>query len=174
MKANAGLLILDDFGRQRISPEELLNRWIVPLDRRVDFLTLQGGKKFEIPFGLLVVFSTNLDPASGFSTDRQAGITDQAFLRRIPNKVRVGYVTAPQFHEIFRRACAEAGVHYDVVVVDRLIDHLEGTLVQPLRPCYPRDILQHLTWEARYEGRPPELRWDAVERACKTYFVEAA
>ena len=172
MKANDGLLILDDFGRQRISPEELLNRWIVPLDRRVDFLTLQGGKKFEIPFGLLVVFSTNLDPASGFASDRQPGITDQAFLRRIPNKVRVGYVTAEQFHEIFRRACVEAGVLYDFVVVDQLVAHLGTALHQPLRPCFPRDILQHVSWEARYEGRAPQLRWDAVERACRTYFLE--
>jgi predicted ATPase with chaperone activity len=173
MKANDGLLILDDFGRQRISPEELLNRWIVPLDRRVDFLTLQGGKKFEIPFGLLVVFSTNLDPASGFGSERQPGITDQAFPRRIPNKVRVGYVGIEQFHEIFKRACVDAGVLYDVVVVDRLVAHLASALGQPLRPCYPRDILQHLTWEARYEGRSPRLAWDAVERACRTYFVES-
>ena len=172
MKANDGLLILDDFGRQRIGPEELLNRWIVPLDRRVDFLTLQGGKKFEIPFGLLVVFSTNLDPSTGFSSERQAGITDQAFLRRIPNKVRVGYVTPAQFHEVFRRACGEFGVLYDHVVVEQLVGHLETVLRQPLRPCYPRDILQQLTWEARYEGRTPQLRWDAVDRACRTYFLE--
>ena len=171
MKANDGLLVLDDFGRQRISPAELLNRWIVPLDRRVDFLTLQGGKKFDIPFSLLVVFSTNLDPSTGFGSDQQPGIADQAFLRRIPNKVRVGYVNHPQFHEIFKRACEEQGILYDYVIVEQLVSHLELALYQPLRPCYPRDILQHLTWEARYEGRQPQLRWDAVERACRTYFV---
>ena len=174
MKANDGLLVLDDFGRQRISPAELLNRWIVPLDRRVDYLTLQGGKKFDVPFALLVVFSTNLDPATGFGTEQQPGIADQAFLRRIPNKVHVGYVTHEQFHEIFRRACHESGVLYDYVVVDQLVSHLELQLFQPLRPCYPRDILQHLTWEARYEGRQPQLRWDAVERACRTYFLGPA
>jgi len=174
MKANDGLLVLDDFGRQRISPEELLNRWIVPLDRRVDFLTLQGGKKFDIPFSLLVVFSTNLDPSTGFSSERQPGVADQAFLRRIPNKVRIGYVSHEQFHEIFKRACQEHGVLYDYVVVEQLISHLEMALYQPLRPCYPRDILQHLTWEARYEGRQPQLRWDTVERACRSYFVGPA
>ena len=174
MKANDGLLVLDDFGRQRISPAELLNRWIVPLDRHIDFLTLQGGKKFDIPFALLVVFSTNLDPSTGFGSEQQPGIADQAFLRRIPNKVRVGYVSHEQFHEIFKRACQEAGVLYDYVVVEQLVSHLELALYQPLRPCYARDILQHLTWEARYEGRQPQLRWDAVERACRTYFVVPA
>ena len=174
MKANDGLLVLDDFGRQRIRPEELLNRWIVPLDRRIDFLTLQGGKKFDIPFALLVVFSTNLDPSTGFGSDQHGSVADQAFLRRIPNKVRIGFVGREQFHEIFKRACQDHGVLYDYVVVEQLVGHLELALYQPLRPCYPRDILQHLTWEARYEGRQPQLRWDAVERACRTYFVGPA
>ena len=93
MKANNGLLIIDDFGRQRVRPEELLNRWVVPLDRRIDFLTLAGGKKVEIPFELIVVFATNLEPAQ---------LADAAFLRRIQTKIKVGTVSEQQFHEIFR------------------------------------------------------------------------
>src|SRR5208282_4330708 len=90
MKANNGVLILDDFGRQRMRPDELLNRWMTPLDRRVDFLTLPGGRKFEVPFDLFVVFSTNLNPSD---------LIDEAFLRRIPNKIYLGYSTPEQFTE---------------------------------------------------------------------------
>ena len=171
MKANNGVLVVDDFGRQRIRPEELLNRWIVPLDRHVDYLTLQGGKKFEIPFELLIVFSTNLDPAKGFRLEGDEGPTDEAFLRRIPNKVAVGYASPAQFHAIFERVCRGAGVTYDQAMVDRLIGHLQGTLDQPLRPCYPRDLVRQVCWEARYEGFPPQLTWEALSRACHAYFL---
>ena len=101
MKANNGVLIIDDFGRQRLRPEELLNRWVVPLDRRIDFLTLAGGKKVEIPFELFVVFATNLDPSP---------LADAAFLRRIQTKIKVGTVSEQQFHEIFRRVCSDFGL----------------------------------------------------------------
>ena len=94
MKANNGVLIIDDLGRQRIRPDELLNRWVVPLDRRIEFLTLAGGRKIEIPFEMLVVFASNLDPAE---------LLDPAFLRRIQTKIRIGAVTDDQFCEIFRR-----------------------------------------------------------------------
>lgn len=171
VKANNGVLVLDDFGRQRIRPEELLNRWIVPLDRRIDFLTLQGGKKFEVPFELFVVFSTNLDPATGFAVDRGRGITDEAFLRRIPNKIAVGYATPEQFKEILRRVCEGAGVPFDDGSADRLMVHLERSLGQPLRPCYPRDLVRQITWEARYEGHPPAMDWASVGRACTAYFL---
>ena len=112
MKANNGLLIVDDFGRQRVSPEELLNRWVVPLDRRIDFLTLAGGKKIEIPFDLFVVFATNLDPAK---------MVDEAFLRRIQTKIKVDFVSPEQFREIFRRVCVQFNLEYDAAVVDELI-----------------------------------------------------
>ena len=101
MKANNGVLIVDDFGRQRLRPDELLNRWIVPLDRRIDFLTLAGGKKIEIPFEMLVVFASNMDPAE---------LVDPAFLRRIQTKIKIGAVSDEQFCEIFRRVAAERGV----------------------------------------------------------------
>ena len=161
MKANNGILIIDDFGRQRISPAELLNRWIVPLDRRIDFLTLAGGIKFEIPFDLIVAFSTNLNPAS---------LADEAFMRRIQTKIQVPYVTDEQFHEISRRVCTQSGLVYDASVVDGFTKVL-AELRQPLRACYPRDIIQHICWKAKYEGKQPLLTLDAIREACDRYFL---
>jgi predicted ATPase with chaperone activity len=161
MKANNGVLIIDDFGRQKIRPEELLNRWIVPLDRGIDFLSLAGGRMFEIPFDLLVAFATNLEPTS---------LTDEAFLRRIPSKVKVDDVTLEQFHEIFRRVCEQRNLTYDAAVVDKLIAILEG-MKQSLRPCYPRDIVQQVCWNARYAGKQPHLDLAAVTQACHNYFL---
>jgi predicted ATPase with chaperone activity len=160
MMANNGILILDDFGRQRISPTELFNRWIVPLDRRIDYLTLAGGNKFEIPFDLIVAFSTNLNPV---------GLADEAFLRRIQTKINVTYVTDEQFHEIARRVCTQSGLVYDASVVDGLIKVL-SQLHQPLRACYPRDIIQHICWKAKYDGKQPVLTSDAIREACDRYF----
>jgi predicted ATPase with chaperone activity len=161
MMANNGFLVLDDLGRQRISPTELLNRWIVPLDRRIDYLTLAGGNKFEIPFDLIIVFSTNLDPV---------GLADEAFLRRIQTKIKVTYVTDEQFHEIARLVCTQSGLAYDAAVVDELTKVI-AELGQPLRACYPRDIIQHICWKAKYDGKQPLLTLDAIREACNRYFL---
>jgi hypothetical protein len=161
MKANNGVLIIDDFGRERIRPAELLNRWIVPMDRRIDFLTLAGGNKFEIPFDLIVAFSTNLNPAS---------LADEAFMRRIQTKIKVTYVTGEQFHEISRRVCVQSGMEYDVSIVEGFIKLL-ADLHQPLRACYPRDIIQHICWKAKYEGSQPVLTLKAIQEACNSYFL---
>ena len=160
MKANNGVLIVDDFGRQRMRPEELLNRWIVPLDRRVDFLTLAGGKKFEVPFDLFLVLASNLDVAE---------LADEAFLRRIQTKVRVGYMNPTDFREVCRRMCNQLGITFDAAVVEEFMVLL-ASLGQPLRPCYPRDIMQGVCWEALYEGRLPRLDSESVQRACRGYF----
>jgi predicted ATPase with chaperone activity len=162
MKANNGVLIIDDFGRQRLRPEELLNRWIVPLDRRIDFLTLAGGKKIEIPFEMLVVFASNMDPAS---------LVDAAFLRRIQTKVRIGAVTDEQFCEIFRRVAKDRGIDFDPGVFYDLIDFIRGTLKQELRSCYPRDIVNQVLWAARYEGKKPYLDRAAISQAVAAYFL---
>jgi predicted ATPase with chaperone activity len=162
MRANNGLLIVDDFGRQRISPEELLNRWVVPLDRRIDFLTLAGGKKIEIPFDLFVIFATNLDPAK---------LVDEAFLRRIQTKIKVDFITSEQFHEIFRRVCMHSGLKYDAAVVDGLIQMIGQDYKEPLRACYPRDIVQQIVWGARYLQKDPLLDHEAVVQACRNYFL---
>lgn len=163
MRANNGVLILDDFGRQRSRPEELLNRWIVPLDRRIDLLTLVGGKKFEIPFELFVVFSTNLNPST---------LADEALLRRIQSKVKLDFVSRPQFHQIFQRVCAESGLTYDAAVIDRLVNLLTE-MDQPLRPCYPRDFVDQICWTARYEGTQPQIRADTLAHACRNYFLSS-
>jgi len=162
MKANNGVLIIDDFGRQRVKPEELLNRWVVPLDRRFDFLTLVGGKKIEVPFELFVVFATNMDPSH---------LADAAFLRRIQTKVKVGMATEQQFAEIFRRVCDAVGVNYDPALVQELVVVLRDRFKEPLRPCYPRDLINQIAWTARYEGRKPRLDREALMRAAEAYFV---
>ncbi len=164
LKANSGVLVIDDLGRQRVSPQTLLNRWIVPLDRGTDLLTLVGGKIFEVPFDMFVVFSTNLDPSH---------LADEAFLRRIPNKIKIGDVTPEQFHEIARRVSEASGVAYDAGVIDRLMQIITVDLKQPLRACHPADIVAQICWAAKYAGKQPELTKAAVELACRNYFVEA-
>jgi predicted ATPase with chaperone activity len=162
MKANNGVLIIDDFGRQRLKPEELLNRWVVPLDRRVDFLTLAGGKKIEIPFELIVVFATNMDPAE---------LVDAAFLRRIQTKIRLGAVKPEEFKEIFRRVCTQNGIDYHAETADEVIQTITDKFKEPLRACYPRDIVSQICWAARYEGRAPRFDRDTATRAMDTYFL---
>jgi hypothetical protein len=132
MKANNGVLIIDDFGRQRISPDELLNRWVVPLDRRIDFLTLAGGKKIEIPFEMLVVFASNMNPFD---------LVDASILRRIHTKIKVGVVSSEQFCEIFRRVAADRRVPFDPGIPEALIEFIRHFLKQELRSCDPRDIV---------------------------------
>jgi len=163
MKANNGVLIIDDFGRERIRPQELLNRWMMPLDRGIDFLTLAGGMKLEVPFDLLVAFATNLEPAS---------LADEAFWRRIPSKVRIDNCTPEQFHEIFRRVCEENKLTYDAAVVDDLLGLLGGSK-QQLRPCYPRDIARQICWAARYAGKQPHFDLTTVTQAYRNYFLWA-
>lgn len=162
MKANDGVLIIDDFGRQRVRPEELLNRWVVPLDRKIDFLTLAGGKKIEIPFELFVVFATNMDPEQ---------LVDAAFLRRIQTKIKVGMASEQQFADIFRRVCEQTGLKYDAPLVEELIQVLQNRLKEPLRPCYPRDLVNQIIWKAKYDGAKPRLDRDSLIRAVEAYFL---
>jgi predicted ATPase with chaperone activity len=162
MKANNGVLIIDDFGRQRVRPDELLNRWVVPLDRKIDFLTLAGGRKIEIPFEMLVVFASNLDPNQ---------LMDAAFLRRIQTKIHVGAVTDQEFCEIFRRFAAERKIESEDGVANVLIDFVQNSLKQELRSCYPRDIINQVCWAAKYEGSAPQLNQQTVMRAIESYFL---
>lgn len=164
MKANSGVLIVDDFGRQRLRPEELLNRWVVPLDRRIDFLTLSGGKKIEIPFELVVVFATNINPEA---------LADEAFLRRLQTKIKIDAVSEEQFHEIFRRVCGKAGLQYTSEIVAQVVDAICNKFKQPLRACYARDIVNQICWAAKYEGKPPEFEPISIMRAVEGYFLPA-
>jgi len=163
MKANNGIFIVDDFGRQLMSPRDLLNRWIVPLDRRVDYLTLRYGVKFQIPFELLVVFSTNLDPSD---------LADEAFLRRIQNKIYVESVSAPVFDQIFDRVIAARRVpaESDSAEYMRKLCLREGRT--ELRACYPGDICNILESISRYEGRPISMTKPDLERATSLYFAK--
>lgn len=165
MRANNGVLIIDDFGRQRIRPEELLNRWVVPLDRGIDYLTLSGGSKIEIPFEMLVVFATNMDPGE---------LVDAAFLRRMQTKVRVGFATEKQFCEIFRRVAEARGLTAEAGVVEELIAVIQSTLQQELRACYPRDLINQICWTARYEDRAPTLDRASIMAAVEAYFLASA
>jgi len=162
MKANNGVLIIDDFGRQRVHPDVLLNRWVVPLDRSVDYLTLAGGQKIEVPFEALVVFATNMDPAK---------LIDAAFLRRIQTKIKIGEVSDDQFCEIFRRVASENRLAFDPCVPRELIDFIHNTLKQELRSCYPRDIVNQVCWAARYEDRKPYLDLASLKQAMEAYFI---
>ncbi|HLY42474.1 MAG TPA: hypothetical protein VKR52_14765 [Terracidiphilus sp.] len=163
MKANNGVLIIDDLGRQRIRPEELLNRWVVPLDRRIEFLTLAGGRKIEIPFEMLVVFASNKNPSE---------ILDAAFLRRIQTKIHIGGVTDEQFGEIFKRVAAAQGLKTDPVVITELIDIIRNVLKQELLGCQPRDLLNQVLWSAKYEGKTPQLDRAALSSAVEAYFLQ--
>lgn len=163
MKANNGVLIIDDFGRQRLRPEELLNRWIVPLDRRIDFLTMAGGKKIEIPFEMMVVFASNLDPAE---------LVDPAFIRRIKTKIRIGAISDEQFCEIFARVARQNRVQYDTSIPRDLILFIRGYLKQELRSCYPRDIVEQVCWAARFDNREPYIDRVALDQAIRAYFVD--
>lgn len=165
MKANNGVLIIDDFGRQRSRPEELLNRWIVPLDRGIDFLTLTGGKKIEIPFEVLVVFSTNMDPAD---------LVDAAFLRRIQTKIRVDAASEEQFAEIFHRIAGERRLAVDPVLLDEIMQDIRGRLHQELSGCQPRDLINQICWMARYRKTEPRLDRASLRQAVDAYFLPRA
>ncbi len=163
LKANNGILIIDDFGRQVLSPRELLNRWIVPLDRRVDYLTLASGMKFQIPFEMMVVFSTNLDPRD---------LADEAFLRRIQTKVLVENVSAEIFDRIFKRVAHVNAVPYEPGAPEYLRERCLAEGATHLRACYPNDIFKLVKAISEYEGRPVRLTRSNIDRAVSLYFAK--
>jgi predicted ATPase with chaperone activity len=163
VKSNGGMFLIDDFGRQQVRPRDLLNRWIVPLEKGVDFLTLATGRKIEIPFYVLIVFSTNLDPRD---------LVDEAFLRRIRHKIEIGDPTYDQFREIFRRVCAAKGIKYDEQGLAYLLKEWYINHDRSLRAVHPRDIISQLLDIATYLNKPPMLTKDLIDRACASYFVK--
>ncbi len=163
--ANGGVLVIDDFGRQQIEPHQLLNRWIVPLESRIDYLTLKTGQKFELPFAVLIVFATNLRPST---------LVDEAFLRRIGYKVYAESPTVEEFVAIFARCCEERGVPYQRAIVEALLrDSLRPRRVE-LRGSQPRDLIDHALALAEYFGEPRQLTPALLEAACDVYFVADA
>jgi predicted ATPase with chaperone activity len=163
MKANGGMFLIDDFGRQQMDPQDLLNRWIVPLETRVDFLSLHTGKKIEIPFEQLVVFSTNLDPAD---------LVDDAFLRRIRQKLKVDDPTAEEFHQIFRAMCQMRGVEYRQEGFVHLVREWYVKSQRKFKNCHPRDILDQLLDIARYKRIKPVALPQMLDVAASSYFAD--
>jgi predicted ATPase with chaperone activity len=164
MKANNGVFIIDDFGRQLLSPRELLNRWIVPLDRRVDYLSLASGMKFQVPFELMVVFSTNLNPKE---------LADEAFLRRIQSKVVVGHVSDEIFDEIFRRVLERNHASSEPGASEYLRTQCRAVSGELLHACYPIDIFRLVRSISEYEGRPVRVTRPAIDRAVALYFARS-
>jgi hypothetical protein len=163
LKANGGVFLVDDFGRQRMRPEDLLNRWIVPLESRVDYLTLHTGKKIQLPFDVLIVFATNLEPAS---------LADEAFLRRIPYKIAIEDPTIEQFTQIFEMNCRRRNLRFHQVMVAYLQRRYYGPTGRPLRACHPRDLLDQVTAMCRYRGQEPVISRELIDAACRAYFVD--
>ena len=163
MRANNGILIIDDFGRQMLTPQYLLNRWIVPLDRRVDYLTLAYGVKFQIPFEMIVVFSTNLDPND---------LADEAFLRRIQNKIYVDAVDSDVFDQIYYRIIADKNIPCEPDSEKLLRNLCLHYGPKDLRACYPRDIIDIIISISGYENIPVEINNTNLERAVRLYFTK--
>jgi predicted ATPase with chaperone activity len=163
MKANGGLFLIDDFGRQQVRPRDLLNRWIMPLEKRVDFLTLVTGRKIEVPFDALIVFSTNLSPNE---------LVDEAFLRRIRYKIEVADPSWEQYREIFIRVCRSRGIEYQEEALRYLINEQYVKTKRPPRAVHPRDIVDELMDIARYLGVPAVLSQELLDQACKSYFLK--
>jgi predicted ATPase with chaperone activity len=163
MKANGGMFLIDDFGRQHVRPRELLNRWIVPLEKRVDYLTLATGRKIDVPFDAMIVFSTNLNPDE---------LVDEAFLRRIRYKIHIPDPTWEEFREIFKRAANAAGVAYTDGALRFLVTEFYVKPKRQPRAVHPRDIIGELVDIARFRGVKPALTDELITLACQAYFLK--
>lgn len=161
LKSNCGTLVIDDFGRQRMPVVELLNRWIVPLEKRYDFLSVPCGKRIQVPFDQIIIFSTNLEPRD---------LVDAAFLRRIPFKIPVPDPNLDEFHKLFAMVAAKLGMAYDRRAVDYLLSKHYLPTKRPLRACHPRDILLQVKCFCQYQGQPARLTPEAIDFACENYF----
>ncbi len=163
LKANNGMFIVDDFGRQQIAPQELLNRWIIPLENRQDFLCLHTGQKFTIPFDQFLVFATNLEPRS---------LVDDAFLRRIRSKVKVDHVTREQFIEIFRLVCQNYQVDFNEEGLAHLLAQQYDDGQRSMDACHPRDLLEQILDFSLFHKVPPRMTTENLDWACRVYFVD--
>ncbi len=162
LKSNCGTLVIDDFGRQRMHPDELLNRWIVPLEKRYDFLSLANGKKIQVPFDQLIIFSTNLEPRE---------LVDDAFLRRIPYKIHVGDPTEEEFRTLIQMQAERQGVEVDREAVDYLVETHYRKTGRGFRCCHPRDLIAQIVDRASFQGERPKMSPEAFDRAVDNYFA---
>jgi len=163
VKANGGIFLIDDLGRQLVRPFDLLNRWIVPLERAHDYLTLQNGKKFEIPFDQIILFSTNIEPRE---------LADEAFLRRIGYKIKIDYLQEEEYIAICRQVCERVGLEFRPEMVRYLLDEQHSARKILLSACHPLDILSRVVEISQYERVPPALSREMIDRACRDYFTE--
>lgn len=163
LKANNGIYLIDDFGRQKATPTEGLNRWIVPMERRIDYLSLRTGGKITVPFEAFLIFSTNLKPE---------GLGDEAFLRRIQYKMLVRNPSAEEFKQIFHSYCESRELPYPAGIVERFIDQHYKACGKPFRRCHPRDVLSHALDLINFERLPYELTDELLGRAFHSCFVE--
>lgn len=163
MKANGGILLIDDFGRQQIRPRDLLNRWIVPLENRIDYLTLKTGRKVEIPFDVMVIFSTNLPPRD---------LVDEAFLRRLRHKIEIGDPSYDEFREIFKRISSIKGVVYSDQGLAYLLQEWYIKRGRKLRASHPRDLCDQILDISRFLGVEPVMSKELIDRAAESYFVD--
>jgi predicted ATPase with chaperone activity len=162
LKSNCGCLLIDDFGRQRVNPDELLNRWIVPLENHVDYLTLANGKKIEVPFEQLIIFSTNLEPNE---------LADDAFLRRIPFKVELGDPTEEEFHELWQFAGNKLHIDCPREMVGYLITKHYTACSRPLRRCHARDLLEQILHYCEYNELQSVVSEQLLDYAVRNYFT---
>lgn len=162
LKANNGLFLLDDLGRQKVHPDVILNRWIVPMEEHKDYHSLGAGQHFVVPFDEVLIFSTNLRPLD---------LADDAFLRRIGYKINFGHLTEDQYKRIWRDACVEQSIQYEPELIDYLIGNLHGPAETPLLPCHPRDLLGIALDRIRYKNQPRVLTSELLDFAWESYFV---
>lgn len=163
VKANGGILLIDDFGRQQVRPRDLLNRWIVPLENRIDYMTMHTGRKIEVPFDVLVVFSTNLPPRD---------LVDEAFLRRLRHKIEIVDPTFDEYKEIFKRVAQQKGVKYNDAGVNYLLQEFYIKGNHKLRANHPRDLCDQIVDISHYLGKEAESTPELIDRAVQSYFVE--
>ncbi|WNC73317.1 AAA family ATPase [Thalassotalea psychrophila] len=163
LKANNGILLLDDLGRQKITPKELFNRWIIPLEERRDFLSLQSGLHFELPFELLLLFSTNLTP-----TD----LVDEAFLRRLGYKVEFEQLTKELYQEIWFKECIEYNLLCEMAVFDYLVEHMHQMHNRKFLPCYPRDLISIVSDQIKFKQLESTITKELLDFAWHSYFVK--
>jgi hypothetical protein len=163
VKANGGVLLIDDFGRQLVRPRDLLNRWIVPLENRIDYLSLHTGRKIEVPFDVMIVFSTNLPPRD---------LVDEAFLRRLRHKIMVDDPSPDEYREIFKRVANDRGVKYTDQGLAYLLQEWYIKPKRKLRASHPKEICNQLVDIARYMNAEPAMKKEMIDKAAGAYFVD--
>ena len=161
-KANGGVFLIDDFGRQLVSPKDLLNRWILPLEDRHDFLTVASGKKFQVPFEQLIIFSTNLEPFQ---------LADEAFLRRIPYKIEAKDPSLAEFRLLFKICARQFQCEFKQEVVDYVVDKYYKPVNRPLRRCQPRDLMSQVKNLCKYQNIPMEMKSEYFDKVVNSYFT---